>query len=60
MYTTDACKGILNDDLSLLQVNDRMNEALKIANSKSTQFCVYIICVVVLLGVLGVLFSLVT
>eukprot|EP01138_Halocafeteria_seosinensis_P014145 gb/GECG01014443.1/.p1 GENE.gb/GECG01014443.1/~~gb/GECG01014443.1/.p1 ORF type:complete len:296 (+),score=65.72 gb/GECG01014443.1/:1-888(+) len=41
------------------KVNDRMNEALKIANSKSTQFCVYIICAVVLLGVLGVLFSLI-
>ena len=35
-------------------VNSRMDDALKIVNSKSSKFCSYVICLIVLLGVLTV------
>lgn len=45
---------------ALNKVNDRMNRTLEVMNSKSTQMCSYIICLVVLLGVLTVLYNMAT
>ena len=41
------------------KVNDRMKDALEKINDKSTNFCIYIICVVMLLGLATVVYKMV-
>ena len=40
-------------------VNDRVKEALKKVNSKSSTFCMYIVCFLLLLGLLTVLYNMI-
>jgi t-SNARE complex subunit (syntaxin) len=41
------------------KVNDRMKDALEKINDKSTNFCIYIICIVMLLGLATVVYKMV-
>lgn len=48
---TDKVQGKLD------KTNERMKEALKLVNEKSTNMCIYIICIVLLLGMAGVAYK---
>mmetsp|Transcript_18537 Transcript_18537/g.43691 ORF Transcript_18537/g.43691 Transcript_18537/m.43691 type:complete len:285 (-) Transcript_18537:41-895(-) len=57
---TDLEQDVDNTQEHLNRVNDKMSETLKALNSKTDKFCSYVICFVILLGLLMVIFNMAT